>query len=165
MGRVDVCVITTIHPPFEARIYERGVKAFAQAGLSVALVAGWPAPRNDPYVRSWITVLESKTRMRRIANAFRTFRAALQQKARVCYFHDIDFIVWAVLLFLVTRRPVIYDCHENYALEVRYNKPWIWRPFRRPLAAMTSIVEALCVRVLRYCVVPVEGMDVRFQRL
>jgi glycosyltransferase involved in cell wall biosynthesis len=165
MGKADICVITTIHPPYEGRIYERGVKAFAQAGLSVALVSGWPAPSHDPYVRSWITVTGSKTRTRRIANGLRTFRATLRQKASVYYFHDIDFIVWAVLLALVTRRPVIFDCHENYALEVRYNKPWIPRLLRLPLATATSLVEAACVRVLRYCVVPVEGMDERFRRL
>jgi glycosyltransferase involved in cell wall biosynthesis len=101
----------------------------------------------------------------RLGNGYRAFRATLRQKARAYYFHDIDFLIWAVLLAVVTHRPVIYDCHENYLLEVMYNKTWIPRPLRRPLAFCTDFFEAMCVRVIRNCVVPVEGMDKKFRLL
>jgi glycosyltransferase involved in cell wall biosynthesis len=56
-----------------------------------------------------------------------------------------------------------YDCHENYHLQIRYDKPWIPRPLRSGLARVIDALERWCVRALRLCIVPLPEMEERFR--
>jgi len=138
---VDVCVITTIHQPWDARIYDRGAVTLAEAGMRVRLIAPWPAPESPTPGIELVSLEPAVSRTARLLHSGRTFRAALASPARVYVFHDLDFLPFALLLHVLTGRPVVYDCHENYPEEVRFQKDWIPRPLRRPAAWAVRLAE------------------------
>lgn len=161
---VDVCVVTTIHPPLNARIYDRGVKALVDAGLSVGLIAPWEEPAN-PYPTLWITTDQPKSRLGRVLHGYRTFRKALAVRANSYHFHDLDFLPWAVVLKLFRRVPVVYDCHEDYPQEIIHNKPWIPSPLRPLVSGLTRLVENALVRQLGWCITVIPELEARFTSL
>ena len=110
---LDVAIITTIHPPFDGRIYERGLATLVQSGLSVCLISPWEKPDRPWLEHQWVRLPSPQSRGGRIWSSVLTLMAAWKRPARAYYFHDIDFLVWAVILKILKGRPVVYDCHEN----------------------------------------------------
>lgn len=157
-------MITTIHPPYDGRIYVRELMALVEAGYSLAMVAPWEkTERADPRVL-WVPTGTPTRRLDRILHGWRTFRAALRIRAKAFHFHDVDFLPWALALKLFKRVPVVYDCHENYPEEILYNKPWIAKPLRAPLAFALRIFEDFSVRMLGQVIVPVPSIEEKFGR-
>ena len=126
----DVCVITTIHSLFDARIYERSLESLVDYGFSASLISPSQKPENLWIKHQWIYFPYSKRCLERIAHGNRTFRAAYKQQTRIYYFHDIDFILWAVLLKSFKHVSVVYDCNENNPREIAFHKEWIPFLFR-----------------------------------
>lgn len=165
MKQFDVCVITTIHPPMDQRIFGRGVQAYLDAGYTVCLVAPWPEPKNMPESLKWIKVSALSSRAMKPFHAFKVFRKAYKVKTKAYHFHDLDFILFGVLLRLLTGSKVIYDEHENYKEDILYNKAWIPAVLRPPLATLVWALEGICSKLIGAVVVPVEGMDCRFSAI
>jgi glycosyltransferase involved in cell wall biosynthesis len=161
----DICVITTIHPPWDARIYFRETVALAEAGFQVVFISTWPEdPHRLPNLR-WVTTPTLAKRTDRLIHGFRTFRAALRERPRAYHFHDLDFLPWAILLKWVRRVPVVYDCHENYPEEILHNKPWIPPLLRRFLAGAVRRFESASVRILHWVIVPVPSLRAKFEAM
>ncbi len=160
----DVCVVTTIHPAFDGRIYARSLCTLAAGGLRVSFLGPWAEPPDAPTVR-WTTGPLPASRWARIANGFRTFRRCMAEPARAFHFHDLDFLPWAVLLRVARRVRVVYDCHENYPEEIAYAKPYVPPWARAPLAGAVRILEDWAVRRLGWVVVAAPSQASRFRRL
>lgn len=160
----DVCVITTIHPPFDGRVYERGVKAYTGAGLRTAFVGPWEhVAESGVEPAGWVTTRPSRSRLDRLGVAYRTYRAALSIPARVYHFHDPDFLPFGVRLQRVTGSPVIYDCHELNPEDILYHKLYIPAPLRWPLSTVARYGERWAVRALGQTIVVVPFLQQRFQ--
>lgn len=144
--KYEICVITSIHEPYDVRIYQRELLTLVEAGFSVCLVSPWERPPDRLPCAGWISLPMPRSRWGRLRHGVRTFLVALRVETRSYLFHDLDFIPWAVLLRWLKRVPVVYDCHENYPEEILHGKEWIPRPFRRPLAAAVRIAEDWAVR-------------------
>lgn len=162
---VDICVITTIHPPFDARIYERGIKSSLEAGFSVCLVSPWKKPQNPWLNHSWVCLRPPRRRRDRILHGFRTFLASYRVQAKIYHFHDVDFLLWGLLLYFIKKVPVVYDCHENYPEEVKYNKEWIPLSLRSMVSWITMKIENQVVKKLGYCITVVPSQIERFSKL
>lgn len=162
---VDICIITTIHSPFDARIYERELASLLESGFSVCLVSPWEKPDRPWMEHEWVTLASPKRRIDRLLHGVRTFLAACRQPARAYHFHDIDFLLFAVLLHRLKRVPVVYDCHENYPEEILFNRDWIPGWMRPALSRVTRSFENWAVRRLRHCVVVVPHQVERFSSL
>jgi len=161
----DICVITTIHPPWDARVYFRETVALAEAGFKVVFISTWPEdPDRLPNIR-WVTTPAPTRRSERLLHGIRTFRSALRERPRAYHFHDLDFLPWAILLKWVRRVPVVYDCHENYPEEILHNKPWIPPLLRRFLAGAVRRFEAISVRSLHWVIVPVPSLRAKFEAM
>ncbi len=50
----DVCVITTIHQPNDARIADRGIRIYAEAGLKTCVISTWPYVDIGVPFNNWI---------------------------------------------------------------------------------------------------------------
>lgn len=161
----DVCEITTIHRPFDARIFERSFKCLSENGFNVCLISTWIKPDNNYTDDQWISVTPPSNRFARILLSFTIFRHALKLHVKAYHFHDLDFLFWALMLKFIKQVPVVYDCHENYPFEIRYHKEWIPLFLRRPLALFVRILEDYSVRILKDCVVVVPFQVQRFSKL
>ena len=153
----DICAITTIHRDLDNRIYYRQLKVLSSAGLTCSVIAPWSEGVTDQDGIDLIPTLMPRSRLSRAAHTVSTLLKAIKVKTSVYIFHDPDFLLAAVVLKLITRKTVIYDCHENIPEDIRYGgKPWIPSWFRVPLSKTFQGVEQLCARNLNavMCVVP-----------
>ncbi|MDZ7338790.1 MAG: glycosyltransferase family 4 protein [candidate division KSB1 bacterium] len=159
---LTVCHFTTVHRPFDVRVFHREACGLARAGYRVILLAhadfaerteqgvvvrGVPRPRN---------------RLQRLMHVARFVRLAIAQHADVYHFHDPELLPGGVLIKWLYRRPVIYDCHENFP-ETAFERVW-YPAFLRPfLAKAIGILEPLMARRLDAVVCVVPDQEERFR--
>jgi glycosyltransferase involved in cell wall biosynthesis len=160
---MNICIVTTIHPPYEARILERCAVPLSKSHL-VTIVAPWEKLADCSNIR-FVSLGFPKTRLGRIFHGYRIFLQAWKQKSDIYHFHDLDFLPWALILKAVSRSMVIYDCHENYPEEILYGKPWIPKFFRKILAKTVEILENFAIKRFDAVIVVVENQVERFKKL
>jgi glycosyltransferase involved in cell wall biosynthesis len=126
-----VCHLTSVHPPFDIRIFYKECVSLAKAGYQVSLIA----PIHEPTLKEGIQIIPitlPKSRLKRMLIApFRMFRLALKQKAHIYHFHDAELMLTGILLRLWGKK-VIYDIHENNRLNIldkEYLNPFFKRFF------------------------------------
>lgn len=137
---MKVCVLTSVHPPFDTRIFHKQAKSLVKAGYDVSLIAqhgedetvngvkilGLPKPTN----RLW----------RMTVTSWRAFRLALRDKAAVYHFHDPELIPVGLLLKLLTKAKVVYDVHEDYGKSI-LSKHYLPKYTRKVIAQLTNLME------------------------
>ncbi len=164
-GRVPrVAVLTSVHPPFDPRIFYREAVSAAAAGFDVTVFAPG-APRT---IREGVRVEPVPVLGRgRWARPLRwpiLFMKALRMRADLYHFHDPELLPWGLLLKWVTRGRVVYDSHE-YFPESLASKYWIPRLLRRPAARLAALAEREIARRLDGVVAVTEDMAERFRRI
>lgn len=139
---MKVCHITSGHPPFDVRIFQKECRSLAKAGHDVTLIA--PADFKEQVVDGVRVLGVSRPRGRRErAHVWRELIGAVRRlKPDVVHFHDPDVLLLTPFL---GHRPVIYDCHERNAVAM-LNKPWLPGPLRRPAYLLVSFLEPALAR-------------------
>jgi glycosyltransferase involved in cell wall biosynthesis len=134
-----ICVMTSAHPPFDARIFHKQCRSLATAGYQVTLVA----PHTQSLVRDGIQVKATRIRSNRLQRAtlgvWQVLRCSMRERADVYHFHDPELIPAGLLLRLLGRK-VIYDVHENLPGTFSYKK-YIPRWLKKPLSASVAAFE------------------------
>ena len=157
-----VCILTSAHQPFDARIFHKQAKTLAQAGYEVTLIA--QHDRNETVDGITIVALPSvQNRAKRILGTLRVFKLALKQKAQVYHFHDPELLPIGILLIIFTKGKVIYDIHEYYAKTILF-KNWIPGLFRKPLSWLFDKTEMLLAVRLSAIITVTEPMLERFRK-
>ncbi|MFH1084211.1 MAG: glycosyltransferase family 4 protein [Chloroflexota bacterium] len=142
-----VLVLTSVHQPFDTRVFHKEARTLAAHGYDVTLVA--PVDRAETAVHG-VRILglpRARRRWQRIGLWWRILRIALRVRAAIVHIHDPELLPLAVLLQALTRRPVVYDAHEWYADKMLLRG---WIPARlRPLARrMVLALEPFLARRL-----------------
>jgi glycosyltransferase involved in cell wall biosynthesis len=133
MARYRVCLITTVHPAQDARIFLREAQTLAAAGYEVTVVA--PSPSGDPLEHvHWKSLPRVRHRALRIAllPGLACWRA-VSVRPHVYHLHDPE-LLWIGLILRTIGCRVVYDAHEDLPEQI-LSKDWIPRPLRRPLSA------------------------------
>lgn len=160
---IRVCVMTSVHPPFDTRVFHRQAKSMAAAGFDVHMIApGAPSGETVEGVR-FSSLPEIGGRAGRPLRWPILMVRAIRTKADVYHFHDPELLPWGVLLRLITRKPVIYDSHE-YLREDILGKHWIPARLRKPVAVIADRVEKWSAGRLSAVVAVTDEMATRFKR-
>lgn len=159
--QVSICMLTTVHPPFDNRIFHKQATTLAQAGYRVSLVARHHRPEQVNNV-TLIPLSSPSNRLSRMFGlTWKAFRLALAQRVSVYHFHDPELLPVGLLLKLLTRSKVIYDIHEDYPKQI-LSKTWIPPWLRRPLAWMVNFLEKAAAYSLDALVVATPSIAQRF---
>jgi glycosyltransferase involved in cell wall biosynthesis len=147
-----VCVVTSIHPDYDARVYKHCLSV-ARLGFQTTLVSPWAPLRDEPF--QFLRFPRSPGLLGRVKQMAAVARLALRADADIYHFHDIDLLPLFTLIRLVTGKPVVYDIHENYSEEmlVRY---WVPRALRIPLYWAVHYGQRMCCSVIRNVVAVVD---------
>ncbi|MEM2941747.1 MAG: glycosyltransferase family 4 protein [Thermoproteota archaeon] len=157
-----VCILTTVHPSFDTRIFHKEAKTLARSGYDVTLIAQHDRDEVVDGVRI-IVLSKPKNRFTRILGlSWQVFWLALRQRADLYHLHDPELLLIGLLLKLFTRAKVIYDVHEDVPQQI-LTKHWIPSLLRRPTAAIFNIVEKLIARWLDAIITATEGIAENFQ--
>jgi glycosyltransferase involved in cell wall biosynthesis len=160
-----LCIITSIHPDYDARVF-RHACAVAENGWEVDLVCPWTPDGTIPIPEN-LRLITFKRVGSRILRPFLIPKRILSRLRRTRYdlyhIHDIDILPLFVAVKLMARRPVIYDCHENYSQEMLY-RAYIPRYVRWPLALGVAVMQGLCASVLGEVVLVVPSQEEAFPK-
>jgi glycosyltransferase involved in cell wall biosynthesis len=153
-------VFTSVHPPFDIRIFHKECKSLVDAGYDVTLVARSPADRIVDGI-SLRAVPKPRDRFERLTRTvWRVYRRALDLHADVYHFHDPELIPVGLLLRLRGKR-VIYDIHEDVPRCLPY-KPYWPRWVGDSLARIVELLENSACRFFSGVVAATPGIASRF---
>ena len=138
--RVTVCHVTTVHEPFDARVFHRECRALAEAGYDVHLVACGVEDGTVHGVRIHGLPVPPNRLARMFLWPWKALRVALAQRPALLHFHDPELLPVAWLLRRTGRR-VVYDVHENVAADIG-TKPYLPRWLRPLVAGGYRLLEA-----------------------
>lgn len=150
-----VCILTSVHSPFDVRIYHRQAQTLARAGYQLVLVATETELRQTTQNISVIFIPKPRWRLARILNWVRFVKIGLAQQAHIYHFHDPDLLFAGLLLHLLTKKPVIYDRHENYHEDI-LDKEWIPKFLRQPVSFLFRHIEQFIAARLSAVIVVVD---------
>ena len=135
---MKICMLTTIHPPFDTRIFHKESKSLLKAGHSVTIVA--PHDSTDKKNVDGINIVTVKKPGSKILHPItlmRVFIAGLRQDCDVYHCHEPGSLFVCILLKILRRKKLVYDAHEYFPELIARNSffPVIIRP----------IIEKICL--------------------
>lgn len=158
-----VLVVTVVHTPLDARIYQRQIAALRAAGHEVVYVAPWSGYATTPpggLETHDVTRAVGSDRLRALADARRLYRR-LAPGCDLAILHDPELLL-ATAGPGARRVPVVWDVHEDTAAALA-DKPWLpaWsRPVvRRGVVALERLAERT-----RHLLLAEEAYAARFRR-
>ena len=140
-----VCHITTVHPPFDDRIFHKECKTLAKAGYEIYLIA----QHNKEEMIDGVHIIplpERKGRLYRflIKDWIALFKA-LKVNVDIYHFHDPE-LIFAGLILKAFGKKVIYDIHELVYFQIK-NKQWLkFNIMGRTLQRFYSLVESMSIK-------------------
>jgi len=161
--------VTTVHPPFDGRIFAMEAKSLAAAGFDVTL-ATTVASAGE---RDGIHVLplgEIQNASRRSERAIRNVRAlrCMRDSYDIVHIHDPELLLAAGVAQALFGRRVVYDVHEYYHEKFGggdVTASWIPKPLLGFVRAAYRSAESFVLPRAAGVVVVHEAMLERYQRL
>jgi glycosyltransferase involved in cell wall biosynthesis len=161
--RVKVCMLTSVHVPFDGRIFHRAAKSLAKAGYDVVLIARHDKEEVVDGVRV-VPLPQPKNRIHRMTKVlWRAYRLAVREDADVYHFHDPELMIVGLLLKLRGKKT-IWDAHEHYPNSI-LDKYYIARPLRRLLSRSFDWFERAVVRFFDYVIYTTPFVGQRYQTM
>ena len=155
--------LTTVHAPFDTRIYQKECRTLAQAGYRVTLIA--PHERHETVDGVEIVPLPryGHRLARMILGPVGLFRLARGLGAALYHFHDPELLPVAVALKRATGARLVYDVHENHGQKM-LARQWIPSPLRWVASLGVKGVERASVGAFDALVCVTEHIAALFPR-
>ncbi len=156
--------VTTVHKPFDSRIYYKEVRSLADAGYDVALATTVEGDRVFEGTSLLALGERSGSRWRRLARGVRALALMLREPRRsILHIHDPELLLPAFLPALMGH-PLVFDVHEFYRERLATSH---WIPsFMHPFAArLYDRLERNILSRFAGIVIVAESMRERYLRV
>jgi glycosyltransferase involved in cell wall biosynthesis len=154
--------LTSVHSPFDTRIFHKQCRTLKEANYDVVLIA----PHTKDEIRDGISikaVQKANGRFNRMMSISRqVYEKALSENGSVYHFHDPELIPIGLLLKFHNKR-VIYDVHEHYPRMIM-SKEWLPKIVRIPVAFVVNFIELISSLFFDSIVVVLPFIGKRFQK-
>jgi glycosyltransferase involved in cell wall biosynthesis len=160
--------VTTVHPPFDNRIFGMEAASLARAGYDVSLATTVDAPGE----RDGVTLVplgalsEVSRRGERLGRNARAFRA-MAGPYDIVHVHDPELLIPAGILQRMFGRKIVYDVHEFYDEKFAggdATADWIPKPLLRAVRGAYGAVERAVLPRAAGVVVVSPEMIARYRR-
>lgn len=156
-----VCLITSVNPALDVRIFHKQAKALAEAGYEVTLIA----PHSQTAFLDGIHILalpKPKNRFSRWINTLRILRLACSHHAQIYHLHNPELILVGVWLKVFKRgAKVFYDVHEDYRTDI-LDKAWLPSWCRRAVALLFDRLEKQVTKTFDGVIAATDYIQSRF---
>jgi len=157
---MNVCHVTSVHPPLDVRIFHKECRTLAHAGHDVTLLAQaeWREKVVDGIRIIGLPMITKHYQRPRVWRCIAQKVSKL--KPEIVHFHDPELLL--VIPFL---RPakLIYDCQEATPETVLVRR-WIPRLLRNPVSQLVAFLEPRLARWTDAIVVTEDGHVDRFRK-
>src|SRR5215472_9096281 len=139
--RQRICFLTSVHAPFDIRIFHKEAQSLAKKGYSVTIVVPYGEDCEQHGVKIKAVPIPRTRPERMTSTLWHLFRAGMGTGASVFHFHDPELIPIGMLLKVLGKR-VVYDVHEDVPADI-LDKDWIAPLIRVPISKVVGWTEAL----------------------
>jgi len=154
--------LTSVHQPFDVRIFVKECSALAKTGHDVYLIAPIEASTTRNNVNIVAVDIPGNRFQRMCLTTFAIFRKALELNGDLYHFHDPELIPVGILLSLLGKK-VVYDVHEETANTI-LDKTWIWPPLRKLTAKLVDAFENFSTRYFDAIIITRNSLFKKFDR-
>ncbi|MCS7232323.1 MAG: glycosyltransferase family 4 protein, partial [Elusimicrobiota bacterium] len=163
MEKIKICHITTVHSPFDVRIFHKECKTLAKAGYEVYLIA-----QNDKEeIVDGIHIIPLPKIMNRLERIiklpFIAFKCALKIDAKIYHLHDPELLLIGLLL-KIYGKTVIFDSHEDFPLQF-ISKPYLNKQIRIFLSILLKIFENISCRFFNTIITATPSIRNKFLKI
>jgi len=159
-----ICMLTTVHKSNDIRVFYKEAVSLSKTGFQVVLLAHDDVgDRIERGVQIKAVGPLPKRKSDRLPSLLKIYKMALAEKADAYHFHDPELLPIGFLLRMRTRKPVIYDSHENYAATV-FAREWIPNSIKSWVSFAVNKAEVFISKRLTVVITVVEDQDQRFRR-
>jgi len=142
-----VCILTSVHPVFDVRIFYKQIRTLKEAGYDIILIA-----QNDKdETMNGIRIIGLSKPRNRFFRIFKTtwkiFFIAKKQNVGIYHFHDPELLLAAMFLKIFTRRKIVYDIHEEIYSGI-LTKEWLPFFLRKLIAVFYKILEKIAIHFI-----------------
>lgn len=131
--------LTSVHVPFDTRIFYKQMKSLTKVGYEVVLIAVHSRDEIVENIRIRAVPTPRNRFERMFYTGFRVIWSALQENADIYHIHDPELLIWSLILRL-RGKLVIFDMHENVPKDI-LSKPWIHPAVRYPISLVYRLLE------------------------
>lgn len=156
-------MLTSVHLPFDGRVFHKEAKSLAKAGFDVVLIACHDKEETVGGVRI-VPLPQPRNRRQRVTKVlWRLWRLAVKEDADVYHFHDPELILVGLLLKLRGKK-VIWDVHEHYPNSI-LDKFYISKSLRRLVSKSFDLFERAVVRFFDYVIYTTPFVGARYETM
>ncbi|KYZ76424.1 hypothetical protein AXX12_08295 [Anaerosporomusa subterranea] len=131
--------LSSVHGPFDTRIFLKQCKSLAQAGYEVSFVV----PHHEDVVIEGVSIHGIKRSQSRLARMTQVvldvYKKASEINGDIYHFHDPELIPIGLALKYKGKK-VIYDSHEDYPSDI-LSKYWIPITLRKIISNLFALLE------------------------
>lgn len=153
--RTKVVHLTTVHHPYDPRIYHKELASLKKAGFDVTLIAQSPDEpqqnegQKEDLIRH-IPIPTYNSRLKRmVLGSLELYKKAKAKQADVYHFHDPELLPVGWLLKR-SDNVVIYDIHEDYVTSIM-QKDYMSYPMKKIVASLYKKMEKFFAKDMKYC--------------
>lgn len=156
-----ICVLSTVHPISDVRVFYKECKTLKSAGHEVFLIITHDKDECIDGIKI-IHLKQPKNRFHRMFfNTLQALIKAVKIRASFYHFHDPELIPVGIILKLLGKK-VIYDVHENVPDQV-LNKEWLGNIYIKKIVSMLiNIFERLASMFFDLVIAATPGIKERF---
>jgi len=136
---MKICILTTLHHPFDSRVFHKEAKSLAKIH-EVTLIA----PDNNEMDKDVdgirvITTKKPKSKLLHPITMWRVLKTGFRQDCDVYHCHEPGSLFVCAILKVLKRKKLIYDAHEYYPSLIAKNS--LFPNFIRPLVKFFADIE------------------------
>lgn len=160
---MKICHLSSVHIPFDTRIFHKECRSLAEEGHEVHLIVRHERDEIVDGIHIH-AIPSSRNKIRRVLGAtLDVYRRAMEERYDVCHFHDPELIP-AGLLLKARGRTVVYDAHEDYPVYFR-SKEAFPPILRVPFSFAIAVLERIAAPIFDAVVTVTPTIQRRFERM